>query len=223
VKVPHVKLIESSRASSPSFAPALRSKGYRVSVHYRVDDAIAAARNEAPDLFVLDAASMRTSGMRMCRKLAKKFERIPLIHVAPEGTDTDADAGAKVTLAQPFTPRKLLNRVARWLPPEEGDTITNGPIALNKSQRRVLVGDRDSRLTPKLVDLLELFLQNPGKLLTRKDLMREVWDTDYTGDTRTLDVHISWLRKAIEEDPGRPQFLRTVRGQGYCLELNENS
>lgn len=223
MKPSHVKLIESSRANSPSFAPALRNKGYRVSVHYKVDDAIVAARNEQPDLFVLDAASMRTSGTRMCRKLAGKFERIPIIHVAPEGTDPKVDTGANVTLPQPFTARKLLNRVARLLPPDQGVTLTNGPIVLNKSQRRVLVGDRDSRLTPKLVDLLEFFLQNPGELLTRKSIMREVWNTDYTGDTRTLDVHMSWLRQAIEDDPSRPQLLRTVRGEGYCLELPQST
>jgi DNA-binding response OmpR family regulator len=219
VKTAHVKLIESSRANSPSFAPALRNKGYRVSVHYRVNDAIAAARKEAPDLFVLDAASMRTSGARMCRKLAGEFERIPIIHIAPEGADPKAETGANVTLPQPFTPRKLLNRVTRWLPPDEGIMVSKGPIVLNKSQRRVMIEDRDSRLTPKLVDLLEMFLRNPGELLTRKAIMRDVWNTDYTGDTRTLDVHMSWLRQAIEADPARPELLRTVRGQGYRLEL----
>lgn len=215
----HINLIESGRASAPSFASSLRKNGYQVSIHNKVDEAISAAKKESPDIFVLDAASMQTSGTRMCRKLSDRFNDTPVIHVAPEGSRPDLDAGANATLIQPFTSRKLLNRVARWLPPDEGETVTGGPIRLNKSQRRVICGSRDSRLTPKLVNLLELFLSNPGKLLTRKRIMRDVWETDYTGDTRTLDVHMSWLRQAIEEDPDQPQLLQTVRGKGYRLEL----
>jgi DNA-binding response OmpR family regulator len=215
----HINLIESGRAKAPSFSSALRNNGYKVSIHNKVDEAIAAAKNDTPDVFVLDAASMRTSGTRMCRKLYDRFSDTPIIHVAPEGSDPNLDAGANATLIQPFTPRKLLNRVARWLPPDEGETVVNGPIKLNKSQRRVLCGERDARLTPKLVKLLELFLDNPGRLLTRKTIMREVWETDYTGDTRTLDVHMSWLRHAIEADPDQPKLLQTVRGKGYRLEL----
>jgi DNA-binding response OmpR family regulator len=69
--------------------------------------------------------------------------------------------------------------------------------------------------------LLELFLQSPGKLLTRKTIIRKIWHTDYTGDTRTLDVHMSWLRKAIEPDPKRPRYIKTIRGMGYRLDLPE--
>jgi DNA-binding response OmpR family regulator len=85
----------------------------------------------------------------------------------------------------------------------------------------VQCGKKEARLTPKQAKLLELFIQNHGRMLTRKQLIRDVWLTDYTGDTRTLDVHMSWLRKAVEADPKRPKFLKTIRGLGYRLDIPE--
>lgn len=94
-----------------------------------------------------------------------------------------------------------------------------GDLALNPEERVLHKGSRRERLTPKETRLLEAFmsnyLSNGGRVLTRKYLMKEVWDTDYLGDTRTLDVHIRWLRQKIEDDPSRPRYLRTVRGVGY--------
>jgi DNA-binding response OmpR family regulator len=109
--------------------------------------------------------------------------------------------------------------VARLLPGDERYSMELGPIQLNLAQRKLRCLGRESRLTPKEVRLLEVFMQNPGKLLTRQTLIRQVWHTDYTGDTRTLDVHMSWLRRAIEPDPRQPRFLKTIRGMGYRLDL----
>ena len=92
-----------------------------------------------------------------------------------------------------------------------------GPVKLNLAQRKVRVNGKEARLTPKQSKLLELFMHNPGKLLTRKKLIREVWLTDYTGDTRTLDVHMSWLRHAIEPDPAKPEFLHTNSWDGISV------
>jgi DNA-binding response OmpR family regulator len=119
----------------------------------------------------------------------------------------------------PFTARKLINRVDRLIPGDESETMKVGPIKLDKAKNRVYTKKRQSRLTPKLARLLEIFLNNPGRLMMRKTLIRKVWHTDYTGDTRTLDVHISWLRQAIEEDPSNPEMLKTIRGMGYRLDL----
>lgn len=217
--IANILLIESDRPSAPSFAPALERKGFEVTVHHKVNSAVKAANKKRPDVVILDAASMRTSGTRMCRAARAGLDGVPIILVSPEGTQPDSKNGSNVNLVHPFTPRKLVNRVHRLLPGDERYAIEAGPIKLNIAQRKVHVHGRESRLTPKQAKLLEVFIQNPGKLLTRKQLIREVWLTDYTGDTRTLDVHMSWLRQAIERDPRNPKFLRTIRGMGYRFDL----
>ena len=92
---------------------------------------------------------------------------------------------------------------------------------LDLDSRRVFTGDGPQKLTPQLCRLLEVFMCNPEKVLSRKFLMKEVWETDYSEDTRTLEVHVCWLRKKIEEYPHRPRYLRTVRGTGYRFSLSE--
>jgi DNA-binding response OmpR family regulator len=218
-----ILLIESSRASAPSFAPALEKKGYAVDVYHKVDPALVAAKKNPPDVVVLDAASMRTSGTRMCRTVRTTLDGLPIILISPEKSDPDASSGASITLVHPFTPRKLLNRIARILPGDESYMLEVGPIRLNLAQRKVYSQGKEERLTPKQTKLLEIFMLNPGRLLTRKILIKQVWQTDYIGDTRTLDVHMSWLRGAIEKDPTRPMFLRTIRGMGYRLDLQQQS
>jgi DNA-binding response OmpR family regulator len=217
-----ILLIESGRASAPSYASALEKKGYRVEIHHGIEPALKAAESTKPDIVVLDAASMQTSGTRMCRTSRSRLDGVPIILLAPEGSRSDPGSGASQTLIHPFTPRKLLNRVARLLPGDERYSLALGPLQLNLAQRKLRCLGRESRLTPKAVRLLELFMQNPGRLLTRQTLIRQIWHTDYTGDTRTLDVHMSWLRRAIEPDPKRPRFLKTIRGMGYRLDLPES-
>ncbi len=214
-----ILLIESDRAGSHSYAPILERKGYSVQIHNKVRQAVEAALKNPPDLVILDAASMRTSGTRMCRAARMHLDGIPIILVSPAGSRPDPGNGASVTLVHPFTPRKLLNRVRRLLPGDDSFMIEVGPIRLNLAQRRVNALDKEARLTPKQVKLLEVFLLNPGRLMSRKTLLRRVWQTDYLGDTRTLDVHMSWLRKAIEPDPRNPIFLKTIRGMGYRFDL----
>jgi len=214
-----VLLIESGRASAPSFAPALERKGYEVQVHHKLEKALSSAKKTPPDLLVLDAASMKTSGTRMCRKARAELDGVPIILVSPEDTKPDLGSGANLTLVHPFTPLKLLNRVERMLPGDDRYTLEAGPIKLNIAKGRVRCMKKETRLTPKLTKLLEVFLRNPGRLMMRKTLIRKVWQTDYTGDTRTLDVHMSWLRQAIETNPSRPKYFKTIRGMGYRLDL----
>jgi DNA-binding response OmpR family regulator len=216
-----VLLIESERASTSSFAAALERKGYSVNVHNKIKKALSAASRTKPDILILDAASMRTTGTRLCKRAREKLDGLPIILISPEGSQPDARCGANQTLVQPFTPRKLINRVDRLIPGDESATMKVGPIRLDKDKNRVYTKSGQSRLTPKLAKLLEIFLNNPGRLMMRKTLIRKIWHTDYTGDTRTLDVHMSWLRQAIEEDPSKPEMLKTIRGMGYRLDLPE--
>jgi DNA-binding response OmpR family regulator len=216
-----ILLIESGRSNAPSYNSALERKGYAVKVFHKVETALASATKRNTDLIILDAASMKTSGARMCRRTRAELDGVPILLVSPEGSRPDSGSGASVTLVHPFTPRKLLNRVARLLPGDESYNVEAGPIKLNLAQCKVNCLGKETRLTPKLTQLLEVFLQNPGRLMTRKRLIRIVWHTDYVGDTRTLDVHMSWLRQAIEPDPKRPCFLKTIRGMGYRLDIPE--
>jgi DNA-binding response OmpR family regulator len=124
-----------------------------------------------------------------------------------------------VVLSPPFTLRKLLNRIAPLLPGDGAHLLHVGPIRLDWERKRVNCQGHEARLTPRLAHLLRLLMENPGTVMERERLFREIWNTEYTVDTRTLDVHISWLRQAIEEDPRRPRFLKTIRGVGYRLDV----
>jgi DNA-binding response OmpR family regulator len=214
-----VLLIESDRANALSFGPALEKRGYTLSVERNTQLVLKRAQTFVPDIVVLDAASLRTSGARICRQLRAQLNGTPILLVADKKSAPDAHCGATAMLFTPFTPRKLLNGVARLLPGDDNTYLQAGPIKLNLAQKRIVCGGREERVTPKQARLLEMFLRAPGQLLTRKQLIKHVWDTDYTGDTRTLDVHISWLRGVIEPNPRKPRYLKTLRGQGYRLDV----
>lgn len=171
------------------------------------------ARKELPTVIVLDAASLRTSGNRISFSLRAALEQMPIIHIrAAEATGNSA---ADVLLVPPFTARKLTNRIDRLTVPVEGAHLQVGPFSLNAQSQTLTTPWTEKKLTPKLVELMELFMGNLNNTLERKYIMQQVWKTDYMGDTRTLDVHIRWLRKAVEPNPRKPQYITTVRGVGY--------
>jgi DNA-binding response OmpR family regulator len=97
--------------------------------------------------------------------------------------------------------------------------IHKGPIVIDPDRSMVTCNGQQTTLTPRLFALLELFIENPGTVIPREEMFKQVWKTSYTGDTRTLDVHISWLRQAIEADPRNPKLLQTIRGVGYKLNI----
>jgi len=214
-----ILLMESERTNAPSFAPALEKRGYAVTIEHRIQATLKRVASLEPDVVILDAASLKVSGARLCRQLRASMNGTPILLVADKKNTPDPNCGASATLTMPFTPRKLLNSVARLLPSDDSAALQVGPIKLNLVQRRLSCGGREERLTPKQVKLLEMFLRAPGQLLTRKAIMKHVWETDYIGDTRTLDVHMSWLRNVIEPNPDKPRYLKTMRGQGYRLDV----
>ena len=168
---------------------------------------------------ILDAISMRTPGDRIARQLRDGLGTIPLVHLHP-GPKESADTPADVVLFMPFTARKIVNVIERLLHRVSDDLVVScGPFSVNMSRRVLVANGQETALTPKLALLVETFLRHPGETLDRKLLMEQVWDTSYLGDTRTLDVHVRWIRRAIEEDPGNPRYLKTVRGVGYRLEI----
>ncbi|MBK8021428.1 MAG: response regulator transcription factor [Chloroflexi bacterium] len=170
------------------------------------------------DVVILDSISLRTPGERTARSLKQQLNGVPLIHLYP-GTKA-AETPADVVLLPPFSARKIQNAIGRLLTKagHEGDVLECGPWGLNVDRRLLIADGQEISLTPKLAQLLEVFFRHPGETLDRKILMEKVWQTDYLGDTRTLDVHIRWIRRAIEQDPSRPRHLITLRGVGYRFE-----
>ena len=210
--------IEGKRADSPPFVPGLRKKGYSVEIATSGDEALALLPKFDPDLVVVNAASMRTSGKRICRSVRGRANGVPILLISALGQSGPEDVPVDVSISLPFTLRKLLNRIKPLLPGEGQHLFHTGPIRLDIERKRVRCQGREASLTPRLIQLLKIFMENPGEALERERLFRQVWNTEYTGDTRTLDVHISWLRQAIEEDPRNPQFIKTIRGVGYRLD-----
>ena len=211
--------IEGKRANSPSFVPGLRKKDYEVELVSTGAAALERVLPFDPDLVVVNTSSLRSSGKRIVKDLRAKVANLPIVIIAQEDQEEIADFGANAVLQMPFTMRKLLNRIIPLLPTDEAKIIHVGQIRLNLELKKVRCQGREARLTPHLCHLLQMLMERAGEVVGRGLLFKEVWKTDYTGDTRTLDVHISWLRQAIEENPREPRFIKTIRGVGYRLDL----
>lgn len=215
---PRILLIEGKRTDHPSFAAGLSKKGYLVESVPSGSAALTQLDNVVPALIVVDASSMRTSGKRICQALRQKQNELPLILVIDQNSDPNDNYGADSVLVLPFTMQKLINRIRRLLPIKNNGGFEVGPIMLDVNEKRALCGDKQIQLTPRLTTLLRILMEHAGEVVERKALFSEAWETDYTADTRSLDVHISWLRQALEENPRHPKYILTSRGVGYRLD-----
>ena len=216
-----IQLVEGKRVDRPSYMAGLNKKGFTVVSASNGSNAISELNELNPDAIVVDAASMRTTGTRICASIKKENPEIPVILILANGKKHITTNHADEILSLPFTLQKLLNRLRPYMGRSNNKKLVAGPITLDLKERWVVCGDKRERLTPRLFTLMESFMREPGKVLLREDLFRKLWETDYLGDTRSLDVHISWLRKAIEEDPRHPKLIKTERGIGYRLEVEK--
>jgi len=209
-----ILLIESSRRAEPSVGPFLEKKGFHVVHAVFGKDALNQARSQRPAVAVADCAGWRGDCAQLCGDL-RKFD-LPLLILLEDGSDLRVPAGT-TTLTRPFTPRKFTNCVKRLLPPPSGDVLRVGDVRFNIQHRHVRKGAVDVQLTPMQAKLLEVFMRHPGETLSRHYLIKQVWNwnTDDLDDTRTLDVHVRWLRQVVEDDSNSPRYLCTVRGVGY--------
>lgn len=217
---PRILLVEGKRAGSDSLRHLLAKKWQQIHVVHSGAEAIKTANFQRPDVFIFDASTMRTNGVRICRRLIAEFPKIPLLHCRSAGESLDESLQVEVDLEKPFSQVKLNNRVLKLLPADDDDSqiLQIGGYKLFLGKGAIDVPEKgEQQLTPKLTRLLELFMRNPDKVISRKDLMEQVWDTSYVGDTRTLDVHIRWIRQAIEADPANPTLLTTIHSVGYIL------
>ncbi len=181
-------------------------------------EALTTAQATTPDVIILDAASLRTTGERICRKLKESLPDVPIIHIPLTG-NPPAEGAADVILTEP-TPRRITNSVGRFVTRRREEMLHFGPFVMNVPRRILIAHGEEKQLTPKQAQLVALFLRHPNQTLDRKTIMAAVWDTEYVGDTRTLDVHIRWLRQVMETNGNKPRHLKTVRGVGYRLEEN---
>lgn len=212
-------VIEGRHAEIPSFATDLQKKGFDVVSAQNGSEAVSQLKQTNPSLVIVNAPSMRSTGIRICSSIRKKDSKIPIILIVEnDGKSVDKELADSI-LALPFTVQKLVNRIKALMPGDGDNVVSVGPIRLDLENRRVRSLDKNTKLTPRLITLLQILMDKHGEVVEREALFKKVWETNYTGDTRTLDVHISWLRRAIELDPDNPKFLKTIRGVGYRLDV----
>jgi DNA-binding response OmpR family regulator len=210
-------VIEGRHAEIPSFAADLQKKGFDVVSAQNGSEAVSKLKQTDP-IVVVNAPSLRSTGSRICLSLRKKDAKVPIILIVENDKAVDKDLADSI-LVLPFTVQKLVNRIKALMPGDGNNVVSAGPIRLDLENRRVRSLGKNTKLTPRLITLLQILMDKHGEVVEREALFKKVWETNYTGDTRTLDVHISWLRRAIELDPDNPKFLKTIRGVGYRLDV----
>lgn len=220
---PLILIIEGKRSDRSSFTGGLIKKGYEVHSAPNGNAAKSYLNNEKPQVVIVDASSLRTAGKRICTAIRKEVSETPIILIVDESVDKKKYKDVNEILIFPFTLQKLLNRIKPFVQRDDNNTLEVDPIKLDLSQRWVYCNGKNERLTPRLFVLMKTLMQKPGKLIKREELFKTLWETEYIGDMRSLDVHISWLRKAIEKDPRNPDYIKTKRGVGYYLDLPEKS
>ena len=211
-------VIEGRHAEIPSFAADLQKKGFDVVAFQNGSQAVSKLKQTDPTVVVINAASLRSTGVRICHSIRKKDAKMPIVLIVEKEKPLDNEL-ADALIALPFTAQKLVNRIKALMPSDGNNVVNVGPIRLDLEHRRVRSLGKNSKLTPRLITLLQILMDKHGEVVEREALFKKVWETNYTGDTRTLDVHISWLRRAIELDPDDPKFLKTIRGVGYRLDI----
>ena len=219
-----VLLIDDDPMITGPLRRALGDAGFAVQVAHTGPAGLALALETAPSLVVLDIMLPEMDGWQVCRELRRQSV-VPILMLTALGEEVDRilglELGADDYLAKPFSTRELVARIRAMLRRVSFDQrpatqeLTAGSLRLNLDTRQVFKDGRELTLRYKEFELLSLLFGRQGEVVTRAELFDEVWGTDWLGDTRTLDVHVRWLREKIEDDPSNPRYIRTVRGVGY--------
>ena len=215
-----ILFVEKNVTTADLLMPGMERKGYHVSVAHTLRQATGRIRSLCPDLLIMDVASFGTRGYKVSDGIRARLDGVPTILLLEKG-HASAGSAAEEFMTPPFTSRKLLYRIKKVAQHLTQHEIRAGHLAVDPKTRTLRKGEEVMHLRPKEADLLELFLASPGQVISRQELMKQIWHTDYVGDTRTLSVHVRWLRQKIEDDPSSPCYLRTVRGVGYRFEVPE--
>jgi DNA-binding response OmpR family regulator len=202
----------------------LEREGYHVISATDGESALSAAREGKPDLVVLDIMLPGLDGFEVCR-LLRRESNAPILMLTAKGEEVDKvvglELGADDYVTKPFSMRELVARVRALLrraatPADtQREVLASGDLRVDMNGRQVHLRGKPVAMKPKEYDLLAFFLRNRGKAFTREQLLNQIWGYDFVGDTRTVDVHVRWLREKVEDEPAKPTRLITVRGVGY--------
>jgi DNA-binding response OmpR family regulator len=208
-----VLLVESHSKDSHSVEPDLVKRGDEVVVTHTPRKASSLATADWPDIVVVNACSGFLNLREICLALDETQLEFPRLIVSRD--DTHNHVSNEMFLLIPYSSRQLTQRINKAIGDQTDRFLRVGNITVDVLKRNMKRNDRVEHLTPKECSLLHLLMEHADEALNRSTIMKEVWETDYLGDTRTLDVHIRWLREKVEDDPSHPQFIVTVRGVGY--------
>jgi two-component system response regulator RegX3 len=225
--VTRVLVVEDEESYSEALSYMLRKEGFEVAVAADGDAALTEFDRFGADIVLLDLMLPGIPGTEVCRQI-RASSSVPVIMVSAKDDEVDKvvglELGADDYVTKPYSPRELVARIRAVLrrrqePELAPAALEAGPVRMDVERHVVTVDGEVQRLPLKEFELLEMFLRNPGRVLTRGQLIDRVWGSDYVGDTKTLDVHVKRLRAKLEPDPSEPKFLVTVRGLGYKLDL----
>ncbi|MCE5324069.1 response regulator transcription factor [bacterium] len=222
-----ILLIEDEAPIAESVAYSLRAEGFIVETSGDGLSGLSAFRTFSPDLVILDLMLPKLSGLDFCR-IVRRESNVPILMLTAKTEEIDRIIGLEMGgddyLPKPFSIRELIARVNAILrrmqsarDEDQKAFLEVGPIQLDLARRRVTLGGKQVHLPLKQYELLRALMSNKGRVLSREELFRRVWDADAVYDTGSLDVHIRWLREKIEQDPSTPAYIKTVRGVGYKI------
>ncbi|TMF37871.1 MAG: response regulator transcription factor [Chloroflexi bacterium] len=223
-----ILVVEDETTLRETLAEALEAEGFQVVQAADGRAALARFRADRPDLVILDLMLPELSGIEVCR-IIRAESGVPIVMLTAKDSELDKvvglELGADDYVTKPFSLRELSARIrALFRRSEQAATSVNGPSIVDLGRVQVdLAGHRLLRdgqalpIKPKAFELLAFLLRNPGQAFTRDQLLEHVWGYDYAGETRTVDVHVHWLRSTLEDDATAPQFIHTVRGVGYVF------
>ncbi len=219
-----VLVVEDETSYSEALSYVLRKEGFDVAIAETGPDALTEFDRNGADIVLLDLMLPGLSGTEVCRAL-RQISSVPIIMVSAKDTEVDKvvglELGADDYVTKPYSPRELVARIRAVLrrgiadDVDENASLESGHVRMDVDRHLVTVDGTETKFPLKEFELLEYFLRNSGRVLTRGQLIDRVWGADYVGDTKTLDVHVKRLRAKIEADPTNPTTLTTVRGLGY--------